>query len=117
MSEAPRPPVAPESRHAVAASMPWLATIRDQVARAVATGRLPHALLVTGPLASDRERQGIRADIRTAQISQILFNQQVKKQDRKKLTDFLPFYRKKATVDENVDSKLLTAFGMIKGKK
>ena len=58
-----------------------------------------------------------RADIRSAQVSQILFNKEVKPQDRKKLTDFMPFYRKKATVDENVDTSLLQRFGMIKGKK
>ena len=58
-----------------------------------------------------------RMDMGLGQIAQILFNQNVKQQDRKKLTDFMPFFRKKATVDENVDQKLKDRFSLLMGKK
>lgn len=58
-----------------------------------------------------------RADIRSAQVCQILWNSNCsKKENRKKITDFLPFYRKKATVDENVGDKLKDRFLSLMGK-
>jgi len=59
-----------------------------------------------------------RADMRSAQISQILYNTNVKKEDRKKLTDFLPFYRKPAKPkDENVNQSIRNIFGKLANRK
>ena len=52
-----------------------------------------------------------RADLRSAQITHMLhLVNSSKKSERKKLTDFLPFYRKKATVDEDVSTSILNRF-------
>jgi len=57
-----------------------------------------------------------RMDVGLAQIAQILFNQNVKKPDRKSLSDFIPFYRKPIKKDKNVDANLLSAFSKFKEK-
>ena len=59
-----------------------------------------------------------RRDMGDAQIAQILYNSQVKKEDRKKLTDFLPFYRKPAKPkDENVNQSIRNIFGKLANRK
>lgn len=55
----------------------------------------------------------LRADYRSAQIAQLLFNQNVKRDQRRQLSDFMPFFRKKATVDENVGDKLKDRFSKL----
>lgn len=57
-----------------------------------------------------------RLELSLARIAQLIQNVNSKKQDRKPLTDFLPFYRKRAKVDENVDSKLLSVFSNLMKK-
>lgn len=53
-----------------------------------------------------------RADIRSAQICQILYNANTTKKSRAKtLTDFLPFYRKRVKPDENVTQSVRDIFG------
>ena len=57
-----------------------------------------------------------RADIRAGQVAQILWNSNAKKS--KKLTDFLPFYRKPTPKeDPNIDTSILSAFSQLMGKK
>lgn len=52
-----------------------------------------------------------RTEIMLAQIAQILWNQNAKKDHRRKLTDFLPFYRKRIDEPEaDVESKVKGAF-------
>jgi len=61
-----------------------------------------------------------RADIRSAQICQILYNSNVKKGKAKKLEDFLPFYRKKVKEDENIVQSVRNVFANVikhQGKK
>jgi hypothetical protein len=60
-----------------------------------------------------------RADIRSAQISQILWNANCSKKEKaKKLVDFLPFYRKKPKEDPDVGTSIKSAFSkLIMGKK
>jgi len=59
-----------------------------------------------------------RADIRSAQISQILWNANSgKRENARKLTDFLPFYKKRGKVDEDVSDKLKTRFSMLMEKE
>lgn len=60
-----------------------------------------------------------RADIRSAQIAQLLFNQNVKPDKRRKLTDFMPFWRKRVTVEDpdEVSSKLKDRFSLLADKK
>ena len=58
-----------------------------------------------------------RSDIMLAQIAQILWNANTSKRDSaKKLTDFLPFYKKRATVDDDVSDKIKERFSMLTGK-
>lgn len=55
-----------------------------------------------------------RGDIRSAQICQMLYAINAgKRSERKKLSDFLPFYRKKAKVDENITDSVRSVFGEI----
>ena len=54
-----------------------------------------------------------RNDAALAQVSQLLFNTQVKKQDRKPLTDFMLFYRKPSKVQENVTDNVRSFFGKL----
>ena len=60
-----------------------------------------------------------RADIRSAQIAQIVYNSNCgKKEKAKKLVDFLPFYKKPAApADPNIGQSVLSAFGKLMGKK
>ena len=45
------------------------------------------------------------------------FNQQVKKEHRRKLTDFLPFYKKPRKKDPDVAQKLRERFSMLAARK
>jgi len=54
-----------------------------------------------------------RADIRSGQIAQILYNSNVKKGRSKTLTDFLPFYRKKVKEDENIVQSVRNVFANV----
>jgi hypothetical protein len=52
-----------------------------------------------------------------AQIAQYIQNVNVtKKQDRGKLTDFMLFFKKKPEVQESVDQKIRSMFGINKDK-
>lgn len=55
-----------------------------------------------------------RADMRSAQISQLLFNTNAKKQDRKKLTDFMPFHRKQIKEQPDVSNNIRQFFSKFK---
>lgn len=59
----------------------------------------------------------LRRDISLAQIAQLQFNANVKGDKRRKLTDFMPFFRKRATVDEDVSDKLKERFSLLMDKK
>ncbi|MDB4312009.1 DUF4035 domain-containing protein [bacterium] len=54
-----------------------------------------------------------RADLRSAQIAQILFNVNVKKEKAKKVTDFMPFHRKKTKKDPNIGDSVRQAFSRL----
>jgi len=54
-----------------------------------------------------------RSDMASAQIAQLLFNVNAKKQDRRKLTDFMLFYRKPSKVQENVADNVRSFFGKL----
>lgn len=55
-----------------------------------------------------------RADIRNAQVLQLLYNVHAgKKAKPKKLTDWLPFYRKRVQPDENITQNVRGLFGNI----
>ena len=62
-----------------------------------------------------------RSDVMMAQIAQLLHNVNVKKDKQKKLTDFLPFYKKQIKEDPDVSTKVRDIFGKVakhmKGKK
>ena len=58
-----------------------------------------------------------RRDMGDAQIAQILYNTNVKKEDRKKLTDFLPFYRKPVKKDPDVNTSIRNIFGKLANRK
>ena len=60
-----------------------------------------------------------RADIRSGQIAQILWNSNVSKKDKaRKLTDFLPFYRKPTPKeDPDIGTSVVSAFSKLMGKK
>lgn len=55
-----------------------------------------------------------RADVRSAQIAQILWNKEVKKEHRRKITDFMPFFRRSKTtepeegLEDNIKQQFLT---------
>jgi hypothetical protein len=57
-----------------------------------------------------------RIEAQLAQIAQFLHNVNVKKQDRKGLTDFMLWFKKKPEAPENVDQKIRSMFGINKGK-
>jgi len=54
-----------------------------------------------------------RSDMAAGQIVQMLHNTNVKQQDRKKLTDFLLFYRKPSVVQEDVADNVRSFFGKL----
>ena len=58
--------------------------------------------------------QATRTDAHLAQIAQLLFNTQVKKQDRRSLTDFMLFYRKKVKAQDDVDGGVRSFFDSFK---
>lgn len=60
-----------------------------------------------------------RADVMLAQIAQILWNSNVSKKDKaRKITDFLPFYRKPpAPEDPNITTSIKSVFSKLMGKK
>ena len=58
-----------------------------------------------------------RADLRSAQIAQILYNTNVKKENARKITDFLPFRRKRVTKDERIDQSVKSFFGKFTKRK
>ena len=58
-----------------------------------------------------------RADVRSAQIAQLIYSANAPKQSRKKtLTDFMPFFRKRVTVDPDVNSNVRAFFGNLVDK-
>jgi len=55
-----------------------------------------------------------RMDIRNAQVLHMLYSINAgKKSERKKLTDFMPFFRKQVQPDEQVTTKVRSLFGNI----
>ena len=58
-----------------------------------------------------------RVDVGLAQIAQILYNTNVKKENAKKITDFLPFYRKKPTKDPDINTSVRNLFGKFTNRK
>ena len=58
-----------------------------------------------------------RTDAALAQIAQLLFNVNAKKQDRRTLTDFMLFYRKPSKPQENVQEKVRSFFGKLTNRK
>jgi hypothetical protein len=58
-----------------------------------------------------------RADLRSAQVCQILWNSNVKKEDTRKITDFLPFYRKPVKKDSNVSKSVRSVFSKFINRK
>lgn len=90
-------------------------------------GRLPHELAESMLAAEEAAYMALyrddpwgphRMDLGFAQVCQILWNQNVKKDHRRKLTDFLPFYRRPKTTEEDpeIGSKLKSAFSRMLGK-
>ena len=59
----------------------------------------------------------VRLGIELAQIAQILWNANVKKDQRKKLVDFLPWYRKRKPKEEELTGKFEALKMMFKGKR
>ena len=58
-----------------------------------------------------------RADVRNAQLLQLLYNINAgKKASKKTLTDWMPFYRKKVTVDEDISTSIRNRFATLIGK-
>ena len=59
-----------------------------------------------------------RVDIGLAQLAQILWNSNVKKEKTRKLFSFLPFYRKKVQpTDSDVSETILSTFSNINKEK
>lgn len=55
-----------------------------------------------------------RQDVRNAQVLHMLYSINAgKKSEKKKITDFMPFFRKRVQPDENVTSKVRSLFGNI----
>lgn len=55
-----------------------------------------------------------RADMRSAQISQLIYATNAgKRSPKKSLADFMPFFRKRAKEDENVEDNVRAVFGNI----
>ena len=57
------------------------------------------------------------SDAHLAQIAQLLFNVNAKKQDRKPLTDFMLFYKKPAHVQKDVTDNVRSFFGKLTKRK
>ena len=55
-----------------------------------------------------------RADLRSAQISQLIHNSNVKKENVKPVTDFMPYYRKPVKKDTNIDQSIRDVFAQLK---
>ena len=64
--------------------------------------------------AQDEPFAATRIDAHLAQIAQLLFNTQVKKQDRRSLTDFMLFYRKPVKAQDDVDGGVRSFFSSFK---
>ena len=62
----------------------------------------------------DEPFQATRIDAHLAQIAQLLFNVNAKKQDRRSLTDFMLFYRKPVKAQEDVDGGVRSFFSSFK---
>jgi hypothetical protein len=59
-----------------------------------------------------------RADIRSAQIAQLLYNVNAPKGKARKITDFLLFWKKQpAPEDPNISQSVRSTFAKILGKK
>ena len=59
-----------------------------------------------------------RADLRSAQIAQILWNANCKKDKARKLTEFLMFWKKPpAPEDTNIRESVMGVFGKLMSKK
>ena len=58
-----------------------------------------------------------RADLRSAQISHILWNTNVKKENARKITEFLPFHRKPIKQDPDVDKSIRNVFQKLISRK
>ena len=97
---------------------------------ALQLGKTVHELVhgFTGPLLALEEITWIayhqadpwgddRADLRSAQISQLIHNSNVKKENVKPVTDFMPYYRKPVKKDPNIDQSILAAFAQLKVPK
>ena len=58
-----------------------------------------------------------RVDIGLAQIAQILWNTNVKKENVRKMTDFLPWHRKPVKVDPDINTTVRSMFGKLVNRK
>jgi len=58
-----------------------------------------------------------RTDLGFGQICQILWNSNVKKEDARGLSDFLPFYRKPIKKDPDVDKSVRSVFSKLIDRK
>ena len=58
-----------------------------------------------------------RADLRSAQIAQILYNTNAPKGKAKKITEFMPYHRKKVDKDPNIGDSLKNAFSKLVKRK
>ena len=58
-----------------------------------------------------------RVDVGLAQIAQLLWNTNAKKENTRKLTDFLPWYRKPVKKDPNVNQTVRSMFGKLTKRK
>ena len=58
-----------------------------------------------------------RVDVGLAQIAQILWNSNAKKENTRKLTDFLPWYRKPVKKDPNIGLSVRSMFGKFVKRK
>ena len=55
----------------------------------------------------------MRTDAALAQIAQLLFNVNAKKQDRRPLTDFMLYFRKKLKPQDDITRNVLAHFGKL----
>lgn len=58
-----------------------------------------------------------RADLRSAQIATILYNTNAPKNKAKKITDFMPYHRKKIKSDPKIGDSLKNAFSKLVKRK
>lgn len=58
-----------------------------------------------------------RADLRSAQVAQILWNANTKKEKARPITDFMPFYRKRVKPDPNVNQSVRSVFSKLMQRK